>query len=157
MELISMTDFVLQKSESTILPLTIQETFKEGAKITNEIFMYAKFINQPLAIGMFIPCDEDGNILDMPNNETLHFAQKTKQYKQAKEKVLFEGFKSTGRFKVSSGFEDFSFLKYKNGNTQVYVTDYTKEESNESLCYTIQDLIKYKLTLTQNAIKKLML
>jgi len=165
MELISMTDFVLETKNKSI---TETEKFniiewQKKCEAFNKIITYASILKQPLKIQMFVPCDEDGNVLDNPeehfptgnNNLEEHIFIKQKQYKQAKEKVLFEGFKSTGRFKVSSGFEDFSFLKYKNGNTQVYVTDYTKEELNESLCYTIEDLIKYKLTLTENAIKQL--
>lgn len=170
MELISMTNFVLETKNKSI---TETEKFniiewQKKCESFNKIITYASILKQPLKIQMFVPCDEEGNVFEKPKEEDyfdegfpLKFNQKhfreviMFEYNQAKEKVLFEGFKSTGRFKVSSGFEDFSFLKYNNGNTQVYVTDYTKEESNESLCYTIEDLIKYKLTLTENAIKQL--
>ena len=37
-KLISMTDYVLERSDKSILQYTISETFKNGAKITNEIF-----------------------------------------------------------------------------------------------------------------------
>ena len=40
MKLISMTDFVLYKKESH-----------------TQIMKYAKFLKQPLTLGMFVPCD----------------------------------------------------------------------------------------------------
>lgn len=162
MKLISISDFVFEQEKS------LENLFNEKLpiiKITSsydKIVEYAKFVKKTLKLEMFVPCDEFGNFFKKPdfndyNEETNGYFNANLDYELAKEKVLFEGFNSTGRFKVSSGFEDFSFLKYNNGNTQVYVTDYTKEEPNESLCYTIEDLIKYNLTLTQNAIKNLQL
>lgn len=47
--------------------------------------LYDKFIEQPLKLEMFVPCDEDGNVL---NQKLCDFSK----YQQAKEKVLFEGF-----------------------------------------------------------------
>ena len=60
--------------------------------------LYGNFITQPLTKGMFVPCDEDGNVLREPNGfsdndinagQTESYSQ---QYQQAKERVLFEGF-----------------------------------------------------------------
>jgi hypothetical protein len=170
MKLISMTDFVLETKNNSITQTEKYNVieWQKKCEAFNKIITYASFLKQPLELGMFIVCDEDGNVLDKPkkydnwtnfdySGTDIGFEDEKlcRQYQKAKEKVFFEGFKSTGRFKVSSGFEDFSFLKYNNGNTQVYVKDYTKEELNESLCYTIEDLIKYKLTLTENALKQL--
>ena len=62
-KLISMTDYVLERSDKSSSQYTIAETFKNGAKITNEIFEYAKFLKTPLNISMFIPCDKTGNVL----------------------------------------------------------------------------------------------
>ena len=84
MKIISMTDFVLDK-----------QRFKEDSdtaifKVTN----YAKFLKQPLELWMFVPCDENGNVLeDIIGNGMIHnYSEKVKQYEQAKDKVLFEGF-----------------------------------------------------------------
>ncbi|AZA60787.1 hypothetical protein [Chryseobacterium indoltheticum] len=46
---------------------------------------------------MFVPCDENGNILEDPNWETFkgytdRFYVLDKQFKTVKEKVLFKGF-----------------------------------------------------------------
>ena len=33
-------------------------------KFVDCIRRYANFLNQPLTLGMFVPCDEDGNVLE---------------------------------------------------------------------------------------------
>jgi len=68
---------------------------------------YIDLLEQPLKLGMFIPCDEDDKTLDKPvifyTEDSLNkltkqekeiakvFNNKVKQYQQAEEKVLFEG------------------------------------------------------------------
>ena len=62
---------------------------------------YDDFLEQPLKLEMFVPCDEDGNVLEEPKIEeeyvdehtTQIFAQYQYDLDKAKEKVLFEGFK----------------------------------------------------------------
>ncbi len=108
-KLIPMTDFVLQRAEKSILPLTVQETFKDGAKITNEIFSYAYFLNKRLELNMFVPCDKDGNILEKPKkyNNWINYnysgtdigfedEKLCRQYQKAELKVLFKGFNFKG-------------------------------------------------------------
>jgi len=67
--LISMTDFVLERLTKSIKGMTILETFKYGAQIINEIFNYAKFLKKPLELWMFVPRDKNGNIIEEPNIE----------------------------------------------------------------------------------------
>lgn len=86
MKLISITDFVL----------------KECGKCGNEprlsrIEKYAKFLKQPLTLGMFVPCGENGNVLEKPkgfSNIDMNIGEHSKliEYEEAKEKVLFERF-----------------------------------------------------------------
>lgn len=93
-----MTEFVLQRSLKCISEYTVLDAFKDGAKATNEIFSYANFLNQPLTLGMFVPCDEDGNVLEEPKGTDLNSSffemqvdyNLEKKYKQAKDKVLFD-------------------------------------------------------------------
>ena len=54
-KLISMTDFVLEQR------LKHSESFK------SKVYAYANFIKKPLTLGMFVPCDEDGNVLEEPD------------------------------------------------------------------------------------------
>lgn len=143
-KLISMTDFVLQRAEESILPLTVMETFKNGAKITNQIFNYANFLNKKLELGMFIPCDDDGDILEKPNNETLHFAEKTIEYKNAKEKCLFYGFNFGGE--INNVF----VIKY----SELRLLYLTKDKIFVNHM-RIESLVYQDLTLSETAIKQL--
>lgn len=87
--LISMTDFVLQQYSNNY-----------HANTPTRILNYARFLKQPLKLEMFVPCDEDGNVLEEPkgwsNGECDIYDCCSicccEQYKKAKEKVLFEGF-----------------------------------------------------------------
>lgn len=103
MRLISMTDFVLEQFEKMPLQPTQQECVLHNLKIVN----YANFLKQPLKLGMFVPCDEESNVLEEPNHldykyekykGELHFksdydrnkyCEKYEEFYQAKEKVLF--------------------------------------------------------------------
>ena len=98
MKLISMTDFVLnqKQSESFNEKTFINESLISLEKIRN----YANFLKQPSKLEMFVPCDEDGNILKEPNRwvDYLQYPDsfdgnkewdELYDYQQAKEKVLF--------------------------------------------------------------------
>jgi len=84
---------------------------------------YDELLSQPLTLGMFIPCDLDGNVLEEPewwyrycngatpfmNSDEIRPCQ---EYKKAKSRVLFEGFKqnifnATGSFEIinEAGFQ----------------------------------------------------
>lgn len=162
--LIPMTSFVLEqdKKEMEVQSLSYQTAIR--VRKFYSIINYAKFLKRPLELGMFIPVDEDGEVLYpeyVGGKEVIYdssvqddMMDKVLEYNKAKEKVLFGGFKSIGRFKISSGFEEISILKFSNGNTQAVVTDFTQEKTKTKVCYTIEDLIEFNLTLTDNAIKE---
>ena len=97
--LIPMTDFVLRINE---IEKEIDQFFDSWRmKQLRIIENYAKFLKQPLKLEMFVPCDEDGNVLEEPKIEeeyvdehtTQIFAQYQYDLDKAKENVLFEGFK----------------------------------------------------------------
>ncbi|WP_426473437.1 hypothetical protein [Chryseobacterium balustinum] len=98
MKLISMTDFVLLKTSQG---KTTGNIFTPEYKLEC-IENYANFLKQPLTLGMFVPCDENGNPLPEPqmrpernsfDEEDMDYdAQELYEYIQAKEKVLFKGF-----------------------------------------------------------------
>lgn len=93
-----MTDFVLSISK---------QTTNEGNSLVinfNKIKNYATFLNQPLKLEMFVPCDDDGSYWKYPPTQDewewvqkdsadaeQSFKQKEFYYRKAKEKVLFEG------------------------------------------------------------------
>ncbi|WPO89899.1 hypothetical protein [Chryseobacterium sp. HR92] len=63
----------------------------------NDITNYAKFLKQPLTLGMFVPVDEEGGVLKeepkycFASKGSEHYERHEKYWK-AKEKVMFEGF-----------------------------------------------------------------
>lgn len=136
-ELIPMTDFVLNvKIEDTI--------DKDAAEIYQN---YARFLKQPLTLGMLVPCDEKGNVLKEPSIDFDGTNQVYQtRYERAKEKVLFD-VRLTKReeisycvcYRVSS--KEFSFH-----------FDYYPDSSGDR---TIEECIEFKLPLTESALKQL--
>ena len=64
-----MTDFVLEQSEEAPKDKNLHKTnwSLEFEKYSKLIIRYAEFLKQPLKLEMFIPCDENGNVLEEPN------------------------------------------------------------------------------------------
>ena len=80
----SMTDFVLKQlneENSRVKPIR---------EVLNSLENYANFLKQPLQLGFFVPCDENGNVLDP--SDAFRSCEKGFVYSKAKERVLFEGF-----------------------------------------------------------------
>ena len=162
MKLISMTDFVLSQEQPTYLQ---SEEFEEAYyKLHN----YANFLKQPLTLGMFVPCDENGNVLEEPNRicnmnwgvkKLEDWSLNYYEYQQAKERILFEGFeivkdnyKSIERefiYIPNTKTQIWRKLTYHSGKVETFFFDYYDEFK------TVENLIKYNLTLTESAIKKL--
>lgn len=115
--LISMTDFVLE-----------HDTNQTSARRLSQIIGYAEFLKQNLKLEMFVPC-VDGE----PFNYSKH--GNSEQYEQAKEKVLFEGFKTSLNSESVYLIED-EYINFEISNKK------------------IETLIYCDLTLTQNAIKQ---
>ena len=130
--LIPMTDFVNNVGN--------MENYPSHENALSWIYNYATFLKQPLKLEMFVPCDEEGEILNY--NEILESVKEGTEtwaiWETAKEKVLFEGFEQ---------YEDYECAKYED----VYV--------DEKICdgkFTIEKLIKYaektKIKLSQTAL-----
>ena len=113
---------------------------------------FDKFLKQPLKLEMFVPCDEDGDILHEPKdyeqrltNMMTEYNDEIYRYKQAKEKVLFEGFKVIKQDNITITIEYDHFQ-----------LDYNKVLNVFANHRTIEDLAKYNLIeLTENAIKQI--
>ena len=139
--LIPMTDFVLEQlNEQNSRTKPMREVF-------NSLEKYAKFLKQPLKLEMFVPCDEDGNVLEEPKIEeeyvdehtTQIFAQYQYDLDKAKEKVLFEGFEIT---------DETEFLISKYGFSLYF---------NQIEDFNIEHLLTWsnEIQLTENAIKQI--
>lgn len=136
MKLISMTDFVLDRYKNA--PLEdydqVNETF------INSVVRYAEFLKKPLTLGMFVPCDEGGNVLDCTEENLTEF-------NSAAERVMFEGFT----------------LSHKN-NIITLVTNTNLESKDKSIGFgfkngshsNIESIVYRKLTLTPAAVKQIL-
>lgn len=99
------------KGLETLIPLSsfvlqTNETHKEYASLfKSRVLLYTKFLKQKPSLSMFIPIDEDGNVLEKPDVRCIkeNFCQcgeedaldckKWKiEYQEALDKTLFEGF-----------------------------------------------------------------
>lgn len=154
MKLISMTDFVFNQINQK---QSVSE-FKESVK------KYAELLKQTLNLGMFIPCDLEGNILEEPEeynlNDSFYKMQKgfndEVKHIEAKYRVLFNGLKiekdmhhATKRTFYFIGTTRIAlFLEFHSGEKEL---SFSLNHDNK----TIEDLIKYDLHLTENAIKQL--
>ena len=96
MELMSMTDFVLaMHDDGPDIPFPIYPNERKVKIILN----YARFLKQPLALWMFVPCDDAGNVLQEIKPFQFKYENRNEYagYKAAKERCLFEGFKIVNR------------------------------------------------------------
>ena len=152
MELISMTSFVLENAK---------QPYVEGTKY-KDLVNYAKFLKQPLKLEMFVPCDEEGNVLEEPKRwkDYLQYPDsfdgnkewdELYDYQQAKEKVLFEGFelvrfidKENPCYVVSNGENEVTF--------HIGLYNFSK---GVNFAKTIEDLIHIQPILTESAIKQI--
>ena len=137
--LISMTSFVLENAK---------QPYVEGTKY-KDLVNYAKFLKQPLKLEMFVPCDEEGDILEEPTNYEKRLLNMMTEYNdevytyyQAKVKVLFEGIE----FRTNGGV---NFLTIKEDTFAFH--DFNIKFKN----LTIEDLIQYNLQHTENAVKQI--
>jgi hypothetical protein len=91
---------------------------------------------------MFVPCDEDGNVIELPNAcICTDLCSLCKKYKKAKEKVLFENysvFKQEDYYIVTDSHGRNIWLSWNNSKTI------------ESLINEITEV-----SLTPNAIKRI--
>ena len=125
-KLISMTDFVLTVGEFETTEIMSNDDLQW---YYYAIEKYAKFLKRPLELGMFIPTDKEGNVLEenllFPTNMegSKQAVEHAKQYQEAKDRVLFE---------------------------------YNDKYAYQSIVITrrtIEDLLNLDLTLTENAIR----
>ena len=117
---------------------------------------YDNFLQQPLTLGMFVPCDENGNILEIPlyyksfidldedmdEDLPIEVLQKCKIYFDAKERVLFKGFEINNN-------------RLENYKICAFLFDGNKWNLNHHIGYEIEDLIYDDIELTDSAIKQL--
>ncbi|MCT4287380.1 hypothetical protein HZP25_11715 [Elizabethkingia anophelis] len=152
-KLIPMTDFVL-----SILNNTSPNNFVKGVE---NIRAYAQFLKQPLALWMFVPCDEDGNLLEKPKEDDYSFythknMSVQEEYEKAKSRVLFEGFRIVDfeEHQIES-LKHTSYLQWDDIDL-ISKKDWEEEWNFED--YTVEFLLTEptaEITLTETAIKQI--
>ena len=126
------------------------------------IIRYKNFLKQPLKLGFFVPCDENGNVLEKPINfnvwekmhksegSTMGFSEHEK-YLKAKERVLFKYFKvveySDNTIEIVSDTAPNFIIPFKKLSNKDWEQRYNH----------IEDLLKsiIKIQLTETAIKQI--
>lgn len=147
MKLQSMTDFVLHESFGVGNEIINNDVFY------NKVSRYAKFLKKLLNLGMFVPCDLDGNVLNEPENYSHYILDNyefdklkivycnewfiaCEQYQQAKERVLFKGY-------------------YVNHNAIMSPCGGYLDESKLKYLETIESLIGTNIELTESVIRQI--
>lgn len=141
--LLSMTDFIDKYLHTGDAVLQIRTLGR-----------YKDFLKQPLKLEMFVPCDNDGNILEEPQmiEKRLGFDEvemdydyaELELYKKAKEKVLFKGFTAKEM--------DGKFWYVYDNNGEFF---YSFPLINSDLYRKVEDLIQLDLELTESALNQL--
>ena len=121
-KLIKMTDFVLEVEKNSYTETEKYNIIEWQTKCDSfdKIVNYTKFLKQPLSKGMFVPCDEDGNVLENPfacdkdSGSEKEFLQI--KYNNAKEKVIFKGFwlDKTEKIQLLTNGKVFIFFAFRN-------------------------------------------
>ena len=146
-----MTDFVINKRKELLRHSEYKNDLENYANI---IYNYAQFLKQHLTLGMFVPCDEDENVLEYPTcnwcstgipgdchrskecaiDETPFY-----NYNKAIEKIIFK---------------NYVFLE-EDDNYWYFMNNHKKIEILKNTC--IERLINegYDTELTENTIKKI--
>lgn len=156
MKLIPMVEFVLKADEIEERLIKIAEKLDRYELVvdaqysfSDKVKAYAKFLNQPLTLGMFVPCDESNNIVKEPDLFNYHinipeislYELKLKEYQEAKDRVLFEGWElvSNGKWGAEiarckiTGNNQFNITKFLNVDhlltaKQLFLTESAKKQ-----------------------------
>ena len=136
----SMTDFIESKKPN--LQYLGKSSVSEIQNHINEtytlFFKYCNFLKQPLQLGFFVPCDENGNVLEplkgcclgldcgcmgMPVN--VGSTEEMNEVLEAESKVLFKGFeiRDKGNFYFVERKESTLFRRVLNKNTKSTIED----------------------------------
>lgn len=135
MKLISMTKFVKEYySDESRDELQTLDLFDN----------YATFLLRPLHLGMFIGCDNLGNVIK---------SELEMYYNDAKENILFKGFEIKNKTtSLYYNWGEIHFLIFNNGNVEFFGIDNSQEDRPKYSLKTIEDLVKmHDIELTQSA------
>ena len=95
MKPLTMLEFVLSQCDIGMEIQSLQHQIRDRASRFHKIENYAKFLSQKPEKWMFVPCDDDGNVLEEKSKKSYidYYSGDYQKYKQALDRVIFEGFK----------------------------------------------------------------
>lgn len=99
MNLTPLSEFVLMQTQKKLDLYDWLPNLHVRDAILVSIENYTKFLKQPLTLGMFVPCDENGDELTDPENidiDGVQYYAQLNEYEEAEQYVLFEGFQVKG-------------------------------------------------------------
>lgn len=152
-KLIGMSNFVLEQRENKGI---------DSIKRFWNCEEYAKLLKTPLTLGILLPCDLEGNVLEKPTptdfdnyheeygnildaEGTKEYEEALEQYQQALDRVLFEGFHIEKH-------ENNSFSIICENNILNVMWNFSDERGwfPARGIKTIEDLVPYNLTIRKN-------
>lgn len=149
MKLIPLSEYVLQRVDKVT-----------ALQLANDVVAYTKFLRQPLTLSMFVPVDDEGEVLNY--DEIRVSVQEGTEtwdiWTNAKEKVLFRGFTYEG-FEYEDSICKYywgqvNIYRFSNGNTEFYGRDDSQEDRPTYRLKTVEDLVNlHDITLTPSALK----
>lgn len=157
--LISAVDFILKQVRE------LEYGYHLNGSHADLMHSYALFMTQPLTLGMFIPCDENGVILKKPHFMDFYLGNEyepheeeykiCKNYEKAKERVLFEGFLIRDVDIEANGVVD-KTIRYVGENALLFNSRTSAWIHGDGMV-DIEDLtnLKNKPTLTESALKQI--
>ena len=130
MKPLTMLEYVLKKTNE----ITNEWSADDQIRLLDEISNYAQFLSQKPEKWMFVPCDDEGNVLEEPKHEPFQDGQKyddlLAEYQQALDRVIFEGFASHNKHWLES--TNISFILINNNRLAEYknIHDLINEHSD---------------------------
>ncbi len=152
MKLIPATQFNVEAFDRWRLDFRSQDL--TAPKYIFNTYSYSKFLQQSLKLGMFIPCDEKGNVLQEPKTTVYQDANfdidEMEIWNKAKERVLFEiPYESIEDAEDGIMFNDRFFIVSKKSGHLIY---------NRNSAKTIENIANdnsISFYLTDSAIKQI--
>lgn len=164
-KLIPLLDYVLEQDNKNF---DQTDYYNIRATRLENIVNYAKFLSQPLKLSQFVPCDNEGNVLEDPSkpgpmcrdcadengtcpsrkNAFCDPVLELEAYNKAKSNVLFEGFEkgqnnlNPNSWQIENKDKSTVIVHYKS-QPDYFIWNYS----------TIDQLSKHGVTLTENAVK----
>ena len=157
-QLIGMVEYIFQQDKIRNEYATAST---RSSEFYDKIVTYAHFLNQPLTLGMFVPCDEDWNVYESEPQvlNTFTTGLQKLEYQAAKERVIFEGWDYEQTYYI----DDFNFELSLSKNPEKVISGFDKTPDNVDMeivflmdgeIFKVSDLLSIDIYLTESTYNK---